>query len=110
MPWLAAAMVGSRLDQDVAGLHLVAFLHQDLGDRAAALVLHLLDVAADHQRPVPDHGAGEIDHRGEPADTEDQGGDGEQADHDVPADAGADVRPVIDVGLARAEGGLSSRS
>ena len=96
------ALVGRRhgrveADQDLAGLHLVALLDEDLGDRAAALVLHLLDVAADHQRSMADDRAGEIDHRRQAADAEDQRGDREQADRHMSANAGADVNPVIEV-------------
>jgi hypothetical protein len=68
-------------------------------------VLHLLDVAADHQRPLADDGAGEVDHRGEAADAEDQGGDSDQANCDMAADAGADLRAVRRRGLfGRGEG------
>ena len=78
-------------DEDIAGLHLVPFLDEDLGDGAAGLVLHLLDVAADHQRSAADHGAGKVDHRGEAADTEDQCRHREQADDDMAADAGTNM-------------------
>ena len=81
------ALVGGRHgrvepDENVAGLHLVAFLDEDLGDRSAGLVLHLLDVAADHQRPAADHGAGKVDHCREAADAEDECRHRDQADGD----------------------------
>ena len=47
-------------DDDVAGLHLIAVAHLQLGDDAAGRVLHLLDVGVDDELALRDHRAGEF--------------------------------------------------
>ena len=59
-------------DDDVAGLHLIAVAHVQLGDDAAGRVLHLLDVGIDDELALRDHRAGEFAGRGPAADAADQ--------------------------------------
>ena len=47
-------------DDDIAGLHLIAVAHVQLGHDAAGRVLHLLDVGVDDELALRDHGAGEF--------------------------------------------------